>query len=299
MQVGWIDGVVGEGRAQPGAGALYDNFAFAGPLDHTYALRRYEAFCDELRKSPGQVANLHADIGHIRGEEETKSRLRELIRHLPENTGVLAANDNFARRVCLLALEAGRSVPEEIAILGVDAEEMISLTSPVSLSSIEPNAYRIGYEAARTVARLLENPATVQPVTLIPPKGVAVAASTDHLATSDPVIAKAVELIRLHACQNLTVEALCTHLGISRRSLERRFRKALNKSLNDQITKVRIDRASAFLEKSDLPIGEIADKCGFASIYYFSRAFKNATGLSPRAFRETGCGFGSRLLVQN
>ena len=215
--------------------------------------------------------------------------MRELIRHLPgKHRCFWRANDNFARRVCLLALEAGRSVPEEIAILGVDAEEMISLTSPVSLSSIDPNAYRIGYEAARTVARLLENPATVAPGDPHSAQGGGRRGLHRPLGDERPCDRQGPSSSSaLHACQDLTVEALCTHLGISRRSLERRFRKALNKSLNDQITKVRIDRASAFSRKSPTcRSGEIADKCGLCLHLLLFEGFQERHRAEPTCFQR-------------
>lgn len=228
------------------------------------------------------------DKGKLITYNETNRLLRAFVGTLPSGTGILAANDIFARRLCELALEAGRRVPEEIAIIGVDAEEMISFSSPVSLSSIDINSYRIGYEAASTLKNIFDCTGDIPSVKLIPPKGVVVGDSTDHLVKDDPLIERTERIIRQQSCTGLTVEDLCQSLAVGRRSLERRFRKAFNKSLNEQIMQVRIDRACNLLEKSELAVGEIADRCGFGSIYYFSRAFKSVTGKSPQAYRTQG-----------
>lgn len=122
---------------------------------------------------------------------------------------------------------------------------------------------------------------------VIPPKGVLTAASTDHLATEDATIAKTVALIREYACNGLTVDELTAKLGMGRRMLERRFRKAIGKGIDEQIRSVRVERAIELLERSNFTVSEIADRCGFSDVFYFSKMFKKITGKSPRDFRQS------------
>ncbi|MCD8482910.1 MAG: helix-turn-helix transcriptional regulator [Verrucomicrobia bacterium] len=112
------------------------------------------------------------------------------------------------------------------------------------------------------------------------------ATSTDHLATEDLLIARAVAMIREYACSGLTVDDIAAKVGVGRRMLERRFRKAVGKGVDEQIRKVRVERAIELLGRSEFSIGEIADRCGFSDMFYFSRAFKKTTGKSPREYRQ-------------
>ncbi|MCD8483739.1 MAG: helix-turn-helix domain-containing protein [Verrucomicrobia bacterium] len=278
------DDAIGRLAANHFQQALYHSFAFVGAESHPFARSRAAAFKACLQSDPYVELWLN-DKHPAHSYELSNQRIIQFLQSLPRNTGVFAANDIFARRICELAIESDISVPNTIAILGVDAEEMISLSSPVSLSSIDIDSYGIGYQAAKHLHRQIQQPESPVTVSRIPPKGVLSAASTDHLATEDEMVARVVQLIRIHACNGINVPQLATHVGISRRVLERRFRKATGKSLNEQINKVRMDRAIALLEKSQLSISQIAEQCGFASVYYFSRAFKQSTGRSPKFFR--------------
>jgi LacI family transcriptional regulator len=261
---------------------LYQNFAFIGLTSHRYSLVRGNAFAEGI--FPSECHSLWLE--EIDDPAHAESKIKHFLQKLPTPTAILASNDLFARRICELAMDLGLNVPEQLAILGVDAEQMISLASPVQLSSIDIDSFKIGYTAVETLYRLIRDPESERTQVVIPPKGVLVASSTDHLATEDPIVAKTVALIREYACNGLTVEDIASKVGVGRRMLERRFRKAIGRGVDEQIRKIRVERAIELLERSDFTISEIAEHCGFSDVFYFSKVFKKTTTRSPREYRQ-------------
>jgi LacI family transcriptional regulator len=121
---------------------------------------------------------------------------------------------------------------------------------------------------------------------LVPPLGVTVRQSTDTLAIADPVLAAALRLIRERGCDGLTIREIVRSSGLSRTSLERRFRDTLGRTLQEEIRAVQIKRARQLLAETDLPLEKIVPLVGFSQASYLSHAFKRETGESPRDFRR-------------
>jgi LacI family transcriptional regulator len=276
---------IGEMAATHYKERLFKHFAFVGVEVEPYSYTRYEGFARAVSPATCQTCWLNDSLPG--GAEAANRALKEFLKTLPFGTGILTTNDIFARRVCAMAAEVHREIPADLAVLGVDADEMISLSSSVNLSSVDPDSEKIGFEAARLLHQHLSGNTTIEHLE-IPPKGVVVAASTDHLATTDEDLARTLQFIKKHACQGITVEDVSQQIGIGRRTLERRFKEAVGKGIDEQIRKVRIDRAAELINKSDLTISEIAERSGFANLYYFSSAFKKYHGISPKQYRRNG-----------
>lgn len=214
-----------------------------------------------------------------------ETTLAHWLRGLSDPVGILASNDRKALEVARACRLAGRRIPEQVALLGVDNEiETCWLTSP-PLSSIDQGTRRIGYEAARLLDAWMtageRPPATV----LIQPIGVISRPSTDLLAIGDPEVVAAIRFIRSAVAEPLKVRDVLRHVALSRRSLELHFQRALGRTIHQEITRVRIDRAKQLLITSDWNMPYIADACGFAFHSQFSYAFKRETGMSPLKFR--------------
>jgi len=153
------------------------------------------------------------------------AHLSEWLKSLVKPIGLLAASDGRAREVLDACRLANIHVPEEIAVLGVNDDEMICEMANPPLSSVIHNARRVGYEAAAMLDRLMSGKKIVADI-VVDPLGVRCRQSTDLLAIEDPEISKAVRFIREHACEGIRVDDVLEEVALSRRSLEKRFRQA-------------------------------------------------------------------------
>jgi LacI family transcriptional regulator len=208
---------------------------------------------------------------------------------------MFCADDFCARRTVEDAIALGLQVPDQIAVLGVDNDEINCELSGVPLSSIRLDTERIGYEAAALLASLIAGQSAPTDHILVPPIEVITRRSTDMLALADAEVSAAVRFIRDQGGREINVEDLLQRTKLSRRSLEMRFRKALGRSPYQEIRRVQIERAKLLLTRTDRPMREIADACGFRETRQLSVAFHERIGLTPRQYRRrTGREFDAR-----
>ncbi len=207
------------------------------------------------------------------------------LRALPKPVAILACNDIRGQQVINACCETGIRIPEDVAVLGVDNDEIICRLCRPTLSSVEPDGERIGYAAGETIARLLAGKPTEMRLK-VPPRGIVERSSTETVAAGDPTVIRAARLIRAEAGTAATVGQICEAAGVSRSTLDHLFRLHLGRSVAGEISRIRLQRSQNLLRYSDLALGEIAKRCGFSSATYFGRFFKRETGMTPAAFRR-------------
>jgi len=211
---------------------------------------------------------------------------QEWIKSLPKPCALLAANDRYAWHAIDACRECDISVPEEIAVLGVDNDVLLAEMARPTLSSIDLGGERIGFEAARALDALLKGErVSVDPLELAP-QGVITRHSTDVLSIQDDSVAEAARFIRQHASAPIAVSDVLEHVAMSRRNLERRFRRVMRRSLLDEIRRVHLDRAAKLLRESDLDMPGVSAQSGFASQVRFSTVFREKMGTTPTAYRR-------------
>ena len=213
--------------------------------------------------------------------------LKHWLQSLPKPLGLMACNDSRGRQVLNCCRELNIAVPDNLAVIGVDRDEIFCELSDLPLSSVILNSQQIGFEAAALLNRLITGEEVTDHPQVIKPMGVATRRSTDVLAIEDRHIAMALRIIREHACEGLDIPKLLEQVPLSRSVLERRFAKILGRSPNEEILRVKLERACRLLEESDLSLAEVAEKCGFEHAEYFSRLFKKKLGPTPGEFRKT------------
>ncbi|MCC5844456.1 MAG: substrate-binding domain-containing protein [Verrucomicrobia bacterium] len=260
---------------------LYTQFAFLGVASHVYSRERLAGFQSGLGRTDFPVFT--EEFNSVKSYSE---RLGDFLRALPHPTALFCANDYFARRACQAAMEMDLAVPDQLAILGVDADELISQSSPVPLSSVDPDACRMARRGAELLGQILRGEADRCHQELFPPATVRTERSTDALATEDPHLARALAFIRENAYSGINVDEVARVAGLGRRTLERRFKEALGHGIDPYIRRTRIHRAKSLLRDSPLSIAEISERCGFNTVYYFSTVFKKETGLTPGGYRH-------------
>ena len=215
-----------------------------------------------------------------------EASLAAFLRKLPRPVGIFAATDRNAFDVARVCKQLAISIPEEVALLGVDNDVEICRLSNPPLSSIDHGSRRVGYEAAKLLDRWMATGKRPAGPIAVPPAGVIARRSTDLLAVDDPDVAAAIRFIRQNAGDALKVGDVLRFVAISRRTLEIRFRRAIGRSIHDEITRVRMDRARHLLISSDWTMPHIAAACGFPFSSQFSNAFKKQNGMAPVAFRN-------------
>ncbi len=198
----------------------------------------------------------------------------------------MAATDDRAHHVLNVCGEYGIAVPDEVAVIGVDNDEMLCDLCDPPLSSVALNPMKVGYEAAALLDRMMRGKLPPKGRILIPPLGVVMRRSTDLLCISDPDLAAAVRFIREHACEGIAVDDVVRRIHISRSTLKRRFTSILRRSPNDEIHRLQIDRVMQLLSTTKLPLAKIAESAGFRHVESMCKLFKRKTGMTPGGFRK-------------
>lgn len=213
--------------------------------------------------------------------------LDSLLRELPKPAAIFAANDYIGELVVGCARKNGLSVPDEIAVMGVDNDEGICLRCTPSLSSIKPDHERAGYLAASLLRELLRHPKHPPESQVFGALAVFHRTSTRALRRHDERTVKIVEIVRKQATSGLTVEQLARDFGVTRRLIEMRFREATGHSIRDEIQSIRLERAKALLSQGGIRLAEIAAAAGYPSVQAFRKTFTSTTGKSPLNWRKT------------
>lgn len=212
--------------------------------------------------------------------------LADFLAALKPPVGVFAANDVLAQPVFAAAAAAGLSVPNDIAIVGVDNDEVLCESTEPALTSIcwntEDTGYRLGELVDRTL--LADRFPKFHTMTYCG-SNVVPRASTAHRTDADWLIRRCRSLMEINAPGDLSVANLAVKLNVSRRTLERRFRLATGKSLGDAIVDLRLERAESFLRTTDLPQHRIATECGFYDASHMNAVFKRRRHALPSVFR--------------
>jgi LacI family transcriptional regulator len=236
-------------------------------------------------ENPGPMPP-HSSVDYEEHGERHEKALMAWLRTLPKPCGLMACNDARGRQILNCCREIGVTVPDELAVIGVDKDEIFCELSDLPLSSVILNTQQIGFEAAALLARLMAGQEVESLATLVKPIGVIARQSTDVLAIDDRHIATALKHIREHACDGLDVESLLREIPLSRSVLERRFSQILGSSPKAEILRVRLERVCRLLAESDLPLAEVAYKAGFEHPEYMSRLFKKKMGVTPGEYRK-------------
>lgn len=265
-------------------------FAFVGNPDWYYSSAREEAFCDCVGQVHGTVARFHDRMEHTfdaRGQQRPfDRRVNRWLSALPKPIGIFTPNDLWGVRVTEVCRQNQLRVPEDVAVLGVDNDDLFCELARPTLSSVIVPSERIGYEAAALLDRLLSGEKPPQEPILLPPPGVVTRRSTEVLAIDDPDVVQAARFIRERGHLPLRVADVLKEVPLGRRSLERRFRQALGWGLWEEIRRVHVERAKRLLAETDLSVKAVAEQSGFTDFRHLAVVFRQELGLAPTAYRS-------------
>lgn len=269
----------------------FQRFGFLGHASHRWSDVRGRAFaetveaegypCDRFIDRPISVAGLKE------GSWQTElDDIADWVASLEKPVGIMAAGDYRGVQLLTACRQAGVAVPEQAAVVGVGADDVPCQFADPPLSSVMLNAWRMGYEAAALLDRLMQGHVPEQTEILIPPLDVVVRRSSDVRAISDPLVATAVNFIHENVRNGINVEAVLRRLNVARTTLQNHFRSALNRSIHDVLIEARLGAVKELLLETPLSVAEISARCGFQYPEYMSAALKRHTGCSPAQYRQ-------------
>ncbi|MEA3208923.1 MAG: LacI family transcriptional regulator [Chthoniobacter sp.] len=264
----------------------FRRFAYCGDARFAWSVARGAQF-DAMTDGAGFACAHYPQ--KVRRESNSDLETDAIARWLGSLTrpiAIFACYDARGQQVLDACRRAGFSAPEQVAVLGVDNDELLCELSPPPLSSVKLNTGRTGWLAAELLARQMAGEKLDPEVLRIPPLGVVTRQSTDTLAVDDAQIASALHFIREHACSGTNVEEVARRAGLSRRLLEMRFRAVLGRPPHDEIMRVQLDRVKELLRQTDLSLAEIAERAGFSHVEYLSAIFKKKVGVPPSQYRR-------------
>lgn len=260
----------------------YRVVAFHGPSEPWSEARRV-GFREESRRLGLTV--IAESQARSWADAASTEALRGWCEGLPTPVGVLCGNDGLACAVRNVALSAGRRIPEDIGIIGVDNDELRSGFGPVPITSIDRGGFGIGLTAGRLVRDLLNGATPPTEPIVCPPGRLVPRRSTDATAVGDPEVRHALMYIRQHLADGIDVEDVLNHVAISRSSLDRRMKATIGRTCSDEIERARLQLATEMLVNGNDSISEISAACGYHYLSHFSHAFRRSMGVTPREFR--------------
>ena len=263
------------------------NFAwFSGKTGNVEHMREH-AFAAILKKQGFDCVSL-AVRSSKPGNDWLSMResLGRLLADIQKPVGVFAFNDYDASSVIDACNACKMAVPDDVAVLGVDNNELVCTCSSVPISSINHDLERIGYRAAAMLDRLMNGEKASAGAILIPPRGITVRQSTDTMAINNRVLRKALLYLRNNFNRRFTVTDVAGDAGVSRRTLENLFKRELQRSIHEEMLRIRLNHARDYLLNTKERITDVAVKAGFCHPQHLNNSFKEVYGLTPLRYRR-------------
>ncbi len=278
----------------------FEHFAYCGLTGVHYSDNSRESLVEYLREmdhsieiyNPPQPSRRTKSTEHVvASTAEAKGILHEealgqWLDSLPKPLGLIACNDLRAHQVLNACAQRGIAVPDEIAVIGADNDEVLCELSNPPLTSVDPDAHRMGYEAAALLERMIDGEPAPQEKILVQPAGVIVRKSTDVTAIPDRAVAAALYYIRENASRGISVDEVLQEVRLSRSTLERRFTKYVGRSPKNEILRVQLRHVKQFLTETDYPLAKVARLSGFKHVENMCHFFKAKTSETPGQYRK-------------
>lgn len=266
-----------------------EHFAYCGMrprgLDQWDAVRR-DSFRRRIIKHGYQCSVLTGRRHLLKYWDIMLKELTDWLARLPRPMGLMACNDSQGRYVLEACRKLDLHVPEDVAIIGVDNDELMCELAVPPLSSIAQGTEQIGFRAAELLDALMTGHRRRPVHITVPPACLVTRQSSDVLAVDDEVVSRAVKFIGEHATELLGVPDVVRHVGVSRSALEKHFKGSVGRTVHDELQKRRLDIARRLLTCSNLPLQVIAERSGFRTAHYMSAVFRRELGYPPGRLRQ-------------
>ena len=265
----------------------FKNYGFFGFNDVCWSDERCDGFRREV-EAAGYGGSFYAyrmqEIDMVWYYQ--RNRLREWLLSIPKPIAIMACDDNQGANLIEACHSVGIKIPSEVSVIGVDNDETLCSLGSTTLSSVQVDIERGGWEAAALVERLVADPAAPVEDVVLKPVKIVQRMSTAAFATDDQQILKAILFIHKNALKKISVSDVMAEAALSRRLLERRFKEVTGKTLYEYITDQKLKYFAEQLEETDEQVINIALSMGEIDTKSISRRFKQIYGCTPVEWRE-------------
>ena len=250
-------------------------------------LDRQEGFRNRIEAAGAEFHLLdYSAVSGKKADSNWMPWLQQQLNELPKPIGILAQSDNRANHLINACEDLGLKVPDQVAIVGVDNNEIVCRFAPVPITSVDTNRERLAYESAALLDRLMDGESVPRKPVIIKPREIMVRQSSNILAIDHPQVASALRFIWEHFSEPITVEDVLKTGTMSRCGLYRAFERYVGRSIGSELSRKRIEKARTLLANTDMKHYEIAEQSGFTSAEHFSRAFRRAVNTTPTEYRQ-------------
>ena len=244
------------------------------PEPRFWSEERERGFADALRLN---------SRGYVRFTGKAKSSdirtlLKELgawLKGLPTPIGIFAANDFMAAHVAAAASRAKLDIPEDVALVGVDNDELLCENTNPTLTSVMPDFRTAGEKTAALLSLRTSTPKCRPASETFGPSRLAPRPSASRTKRLDRDVLAALDLIRREACNGLKARDVAACFTCSRRMAEIRFRAATGKSPLEAIHEIRRAKAEDLLSDPTRDRNAIANLCGYSSANALANFLRN------------------------
>ena len=263
----------------------FRHFAFLGDDRFRWSDNRRRAFVEVVATNGHDVA-VFSHRRRKTAPADDDAAVEAWLAGLPKPVALLACYDIRGRQAIDACRRAGIAVPDEVAVLGVDDDDVLCGLASPPLSSVMPDAIGAGRLAAELLDQLMRGGELERSEWLLPPLGIVTRQSTDVLAIDDPLVVAAIRQIRDHACDGIKVTDVARVLTTTRRVLENRFTKRVGHTPHEEIARAQFRRVEQLLLETELSLAAIAARAGFKHTEYMTVAFTKRHGMPPSRWRQ-------------
>jgi LacI family transcriptional regulator len=265
----------------------FRNFAFYGFNDIVWSRERAEGFEEKIRSVGYKVhyfehrKSRSTDLWYYKSNS-----LSKWLRSLPKPIALMACDDNQGLHITEACKQNKIRIPEEVAVMGVDNDEMLCELSDPPLSSIGLDIEKGGYDTAKLMDHMIRHGHDDHYDIYVKPTQIITRQSTDIYATNDDHIASTLKFIHKNIEKNLQVDEVVKQVPLSRRTLEKRFLQITGYPIYKYIFNLRIEKFTQKLLETDQTIFEIAIDMGLNDSKNIARQFKQVKGCNPIEYRK-------------
>lgn len=272
----------------------FRHYAFCGFVGANYSDKRSQFFQERLRQAglecsiyqPPEIARNPQTLELEKRGLLFEEHLERWLGGLPKPVGIMACNDIRGQQIMNACRRQSLVVPETVAVVGVDNDEIFCELSDPPLSSVALDTLRIGYESANLLEKMMADLEPPAGPMLIPPLEIITRRSSDALAIDNPKFVAGARFLREHAFEAVSVADAARIAGMSRRQFERLFMKYVGRAPKAEVLRLRLEHVKKLLVDTNWPLSRIADQTGFKSGAYLHAVFSQKMKMTPGKLRK-------------